>query len=159
MHFRISHIRYIWEGLLKNVMSNCVFEIKQDNVLGFASHFVMPFFLPELILSALSDVKHQYKFWKKSPPCVNSGESSSKHKDSKLFVFVSLSESCLLLLTCQCSICAYKNTNDCHSTPGPDPTPDADPTQPCPSLGQLQGLVQITASPYLVPLCPTNPVA
>ena len=60
-----SVIRYIWEGLLKNVMSNCVFEIKQDNMLGFAgfaSHFVMPFFLPELIFSVLSDVKHQYKF-------------------------------------------------------------------------------------------------
>ena len=46
----------------KNVMSNCVFEIKQYNILGFASHFVMPLFLPELILFVLSDVKHQYKF-------------------------------------------------------------------------------------------------
>ena len=62
MHFRISHIRYIWEGLLKNVISNCVIEIKQDNMLGFASHFVLLIFLPELILSVLSDVKAQYKF-------------------------------------------------------------------------------------------------
>ena len=122
MHFRISHIPYIWEGLLKNVTSNCVFEIKQDNMLGFASHFVMPFFLPELILSVVSDVKHQYEFWKKSPPCVNSGESSSKHKDSKLFVFF-LCRNPVLLLSCQCSICAYKNTNDCHSTPTPPLTP------------------------------------
>ena len=150
MHFRISHIRYIWESLLKNVMSNCVFEIKQDNMLGFASHFVMPFFLPELILSVLSDVKHQYKFWKKSPPCVNSGESSSKHKDSKLFVFFLFRNPVYCCLPV--NVASVRTKIRMIVIPPPTPTPPLTPTQHNPAhlWDSFRGLSKLKWRYYLL---------
>lgn len=120
--------------VFSTIHSTRAFEIKQDNMLNFASHLVLPFSLLNSFFCGLFS-KCQNKFLKTYPPYVMD-RSSSKQNGRQTVWYVSL---CLTLVCC----CLSVNVASLRTNRRMIVAPLPNPTQSNPFVGQLQGLVQV----------------